>query len=227
MSKIKEGLFSMKDYFIGHSIQLIKECNPDIEEEKIEVIQYGLLSIYLTFTKVFIILIFALFLNMLVEVLLFLILYNIIRLFSFGLHATKSWICLLSSTIVFIGAPYLCLHMMIPIHVKVILGGITIFFIFKNSPADTHKRPIVSRKRRFIYKTLSTLFSIVYAFGSIFIDNNFLANCLTLAPVVQCFVISPMVYQLFGLPYDNYKKYEQELEQQIKIENQELEGSLV
>lgn len=197
----------MKDYFINHSITLIRECNPNIDEEKVEVIKYGLLGTYLTITKILIILLMAFFLDMLVEVLLFLIFYNIIRLFSFGLHATKSWICLLSSSIVFLGVPYLCVHLVLPIYIKVLIGTITIFFMFKNSPADTHKRPIVSPRRRFVYKSLSTLFSIVYAYLAIFVDNNFYANCFSLAPVVQCFIISPMVYRFFGLPYDNYKTY--------------------
>lgn len=211
----------MKDYLIAHSLSLIKECNPELEEEKLEIIKYGLLSIYLTVTKIFIILLIASCLNMVIEVLLFLMFYNIIRLFSFGLHATKSWICLLSSSIIFIGVPYLCLHVTLPVTVRAIIGSITIFFIFKNSPADTHKRPIIDRKRRFIYKSLSSLFSIIYAYCSIFVDNNFYANCFSFAPIVQCFIISPWIYQLFGLPYENYKTYTEKISM---TDNRVIEG---
>ena len=76
--------------------------------------------------------------------------------------------------------------------------------MFKNSPADTKKRPIVSRKRRNIYKFISTISVIIYSFIVIIIDNNFMTNCIIFSIIIQNFVISPSVYKIFKLPYNNY-----------------------
>ena len=129
---------------------------------------------------------------------------------SFGLHATKSWICLLSSTLIFIGVPWICQYIEIPLIGKVIIGIIVICLFYKNAPADTYKRPIVSPKRRSVYKAISVIICIIMIFSSILITDRFLANCCIMALVVQSCMISPFVYKLFGLPYDNYKAYLQQ-----------------
>ena len=80
--------------------------------------------------------------------------------------------------------------------------------MIKNAPADTYKRPIINPKRRLIYKILSTIIALGLTITSILLENTFWANCCIMALVVQCFMISPLVYKLFKLPYNNYLKYQ-------------------
>lgn len=197
----------MKKFFISHLMNFIKEYHPEYNEEKLEVIEYGLISIYLTITKLIVISIVAIILGIFVESLIFTIFYNIIRSTSFGLHATNSILCLISSAIAFIGVPYLCMIIQLPINVLFILGIVGIIFIYKNSPADTKCRPIISLKRRKILKLLSALIATTMVIVSIFIDNNFVSNSLICVILIQSFMISPFAYNLFNLPYDNYKIY--------------------
>ena len=151
----------------------IEEKRPDYIElsrkynEQLEVIQDGLESIYITITKTIIIFIIAYFLGLAKELIILLIFYNLIRATAFGLHATKSSYCLISSTLIFIGTAYLCKLLIIPFYIKILLCIINILLIYKWSPADTEKRPIVSKKRREIYKTLSTIIAITFSFISI------------------------------------------------------------
>ncbi len=196
----------MKDYVVNKCINLLKDSG-DYDEVKLAEIKYGLEGLYMLISKLIIIIILSILLGIVKEVLIFLLIYNFIRMPSFGLHATKSWICLLSSSIIFIGIPYLIKFIVFPIWVKVIAGIILILLIFKNAPADTYKRPIVSKKRRQVYKFLSTLVAIIYVFASLFVSNQFIANGFLLALVVQSCMISPLVYKMFNLPYDNYKEY--------------------
>lgn len=193
----------MKNLIINGSIKYIQKYN-DFSDTKIKEIKYGLESIYLSISKVIVISIIALLLGIIKEMLIFLIIYNIIRMPSFGLHATKSWICLVSSTLLFIGIPYLSLYANINIVIKMVLLTIGIILMFKNSPADTKKRPIVSKKRRERYKFISVVFTIVYAFLSILLENNFLSNCFLFSIIMQNFIISPITYRFFNLPYNNY-----------------------
>ena len=77
----------------------------------------------------------------------------------------------------------------------------------KNAPADTHKRPIVSKKRRHTYKLISTIVAIAMVIVAVVTENQFISNSLIFALVVQNFMISPTVYHIFKLPYANYKNY--------------------
>lgn len=196
----------MKELIINKAMSFITKYN-DYDKTTIEEIKYGLASIYLTFSKLIIISIIAMLLNIFKELLILLLIYNILRSMSFGLHASKSWICLLSSSIIFIGGTLLCLNFVPSKIIIYIVSMITIPLIYLYSPADTKKRPIVSLKRRKVYKYLSTSIAIIYYITALLINNNFIINCLILSLIIQSFVINPFVYKLFNMPYDNYKNY--------------------
>lgn len=196
----------MRNKVINNILLFIQKYN-SYNNDQIEKIKYGLESIYILITKSFVIVIGAILLGILKELLIFILFYNLIRMTSFGLHATKSWICLISSLIIFLIAPYVCKFIYINIYIKAILGIILILRIYICAPADTYKRPIINQKRRNIYKTISTLISIIYIFSSIFININFISNCLIFSLIVQLIMISPYTYKLFKLPYNNYLGY--------------------
>ena len=198
----------MKEHIINSSLNIVRKKYPDYSKDKMEIIEYGLTGLYLTISKTIIIFLIAFVLGILKELIIFTIIYNIIRAPSFGMHATKSWICLVSSTLIFITAPFLCTILTLPVWLRITIGVLCILLIFKNSPADTEKRPIVNPKRRRIYKILSTIVAIVFVILSITIDDNFLDNCLIFCLVIQNFMISPSIYKLFKLPYNNYKNYQ-------------------
>lgn len=197
----------MKNYILTNMVKQIKK-NGNYSNENIEVIRYGLESIYILITKIVIISILAIILGIFKEFIIFLLIYNIIRMPSFGLHATKSWICLIASSTIFLMAPYIAANVNINIYIKSILGIISICLMFKNAPADTKKRPIVSQKRRLIYKYISVLTSIVMVMLSFIISDTFISNTCILALLVQCFMISPAVYKMFKLSYNNYLQFE-------------------
>ena len=193
----------MKKFIVDKCINVIQKKNK-YNDTKMKEIRYGLEGIYLTITKLVIISIIAAIVGIFKEMVIYICLYNIVRIPSFGLHATKSWICLLSSTILFIGIPFLCLYLNVSLILKCIIGVLCIIFMYKNSPADTKKRPIINKKRRKIYKLVSTFLTIVYFCFSIFIKNQFLANCFMFSIIMQNFMISPLIYRIFKLPYNNY-----------------------
>ena len=198
---------SMKKVIMNRCMELVRKYNTDKTENDFEIIQYGLEGLYLTVSKLIVIILPSIIFGIWKEVIIFLLIYNIIRTPSFGLHATKSWICLLSSTCIFIGVPFLCTQLVIPAEIKMTIGIICILFMFKNAPADTYKRPIVSKKRRLTYKLISTAVAIAMVIVAMVIEDQFISNSLLLALVVQNFMISPIVYHIFKLPYANYKHY--------------------
>ena len=198
----------MRDYLVGNSLNIIKKQNPDYSNEKIEILEYGLTGLYIFISKSIVIFSIAYFLGILKELIIFMIIYNLIRTVSFGMYATSSMACLIGSAISFLLATYLCKFFALPIGFKIVFGIIAIIYVYLHSPADTEKRPIISPKRRLIYKVLSTLISIIMVICSILIDNMFISNSFIIALLIQCFMISPFAYKITGQKYDNYKEYQ-------------------
>lgn len=197
----------MKNAILNYSISTMKKQNK-YDDEQLAIIRYGLESIYILITKTVVIFTVAAFFNIFKEVLLFSIFYNFIRMPSFGLHATKSWMCYVASAFMFIFTPFICTIWESSMMIRALIGAIAIIFIFKNSPADTKKRPIISKRRRENFKLISTLIAIIMIFTSLFVKNTFIHNSLLLTVVMQCFMISPLIYKIFKLPYNNYKAYQ-------------------
>jgi len=90
---------------------------------------------------------------------------------------------------------------------KFLLGGMAVVLIYKNSPADTKKRPIINKSKRLRHKILATITAIIYTILSITIKDNFLANCFLMSILLIDIMISPITYHIFKLPYNNYLNY--------------------
>lgn len=193
----------MKNFIIKTCMNYIKK-NTNFNETKLKEIEYGIISIYLTLSKFIVISIICFLLGIFKEMLIFTVFFNIIRLTAFGLHATKSWMCWVSSTIIFVLIPFICIYLHINIYLKLFISLFCIVFMIKNAPADTKKRPIVNKKRRKTYKIISTLLSIIYSIIAIICKNDFISNSLIFATILENCLISPTVYKLFKSPYNNY-----------------------
>lgn len=196
----------MKEFVLDKCMNIIKK-NMQYDDTKLEEIEYGLEGIYLTITKIIIISTICIILGIFKEFLTFIIIYSIMRAPSFGIHASKSWICLITSTISFVGFPLLSIYTTLNTTTKLIIGIISIIGIYSFSPADTEKRPIINKKRRKVYKVLSTIIAIIYIILSIKINNNFISNCFIYSTILQNILISPLTYKIFKMPYNNYKEY--------------------
>lgn len=197
----------MKKFLLKHIIQFIKNNNSNITEMQLEEVEYGLESIYLTITKMIIIFSLATILHILKEVIILTIFYNIIRSTAFGLHATKSIYCLITSLIMFIGGIYICNYINFTFTTKAIICLICLICIFKYAPADTHKRPIINAKKRKRYKIISFISGSIFTILILVYNTNILSNYLLVGMIYSVIMIHPLVYKIFKLPYDNYKNY--------------------
>lgn len=199
----------MKNFVINKIVKYIKK-RKNCSNENEEIIKYGIGNLYLLLTKAVVLTIIAVLINIFVPYIVFIITFNIIRNVSFGLHTTKSWQCWTCSSVIFIGIPYLTSTITINNYIKIAITIICTIFISVNSPADTIKRPIISAKRRKIYKYMSITISIIYSLLGICIKNQLLANSFIFSILLQTIIISPITYKIFGLSYNNYKNYRKE-----------------
>ena len=196
----------MKEVIVNKTLNYIIK-HKELTNYDMDIIKYGISNLYLQISKIIVITTLAIILKIFIPYLIFTIFYNIIRMPSFGIHAKKSWQCWVSSIIFFIGFPYLLTVITINSYMHFLIITFSIIYITIYSPADTIKRPIISKKRRRIYKILSCIISILYALFSYLIKDKIVSYSLLFSLVLQCIIISPITYKIFGMPYNNYKRY--------------------
>ena len=197
----------MKQAFLNYSLGTIKKYRTDIDNVKLDEIRYGLEGIYLTITKSIVIFGLAIILDIFKETLLLLLFFNILRSTGFGLHATKSWICLLSSCLIFILFPFVSKIIVIPTYLKGIAGIIAVIAVYNFAPADTIKRPIINPRRREIYKFITTISCIILTYISVIINDQVISNLIIFGVYTEVIFIAPFTYKLFNLSYNNFLSY--------------------
>lgn len=197
----------MKKQFLTKSKNLIIKYNPNYSDEKIEEIMYGLEGLYLTITKIIVLVTLALILKILPEMIILMLIYNCLRVTAFGIHASKSLYCMISSTVIFIGGVYVVKYLTIPYIGQILIATILIIFLYLYAPADTVKHPIINAKRRKRLKLITTSTGIVYLLLIIFLKDNPFTNYLLMGMVTIVLSINPLTYKIFKLPYNNYKQY--------------------
>lgn len=195
----------MKNAVLTKSLKFISKYQVYSDEE-LERISYGLEGLYLTVTKLIVIIVLSLLLNMFKEVVGILILFNLIRYFGFGIHAKKSSECLISSLLCFIVIPYCLLNINLSREIIIIIAIIctTIFIIY--APADTVKRPLKNPKKRMIRKMVTTLIGIVYIILSLMISNSTISTLFIASVIIEAVMINPITYKILRQPYNNYKR---------------------
>lgn len=196
----------MKKKFLKSSMEFITK-NKKYTDEQIEIMTYGLEALYLTFTKMVVIFATAYLLGIFKEMLLLLITYNIIRSQSFGIHASRSIYCLISSLIMFVGGALICKYCVLPFWVIIGLAIVCNVCLLFYAPADTHKRPLVNAKKRKRWKMISFSLGIIYTVLIIVFRNYSIINFLLFGMIEAVIMILPITYKMFHLPYNNYKTY--------------------
>ncbi len=201
------GDTKMKQFIINHSLQLVTDIYPDYDSSKLDEIRYGLEAIYLSLTKVVVILLVSLLLGLFKEAVILLFFFNGLRSFAFGIHATKSWMCWIASSLLFIGLPYVCLHINLPLVIQYFVLAVTLICFLLYAPADTKKRPLVRKNRRIKFKLLTITVAVIYILLYFYTNSMFLRNVIMCSMLLEAVLIHPLTYRVFKLPYKNYEGY--------------------
>lgn len=194
----------MKQLFLENSMNFICKYQSISDYDKKKV-KYGLEGLYLTITKMVLLTILALLLNMFKEFILVVVFFNVIRYTGFGFHAEKSYQCLLFSTFNFIAIPFLLLHIQLSDFFVYTICAICIFHYLLFAPADTKKRPLSNKRKRIIRKIITVMIGFIYTLMIILLNNTYWTSIILSAMIIQAIIISPLIYRLFNQPYNNYK----------------------
>lgn len=191
----------------------IQEQMPEVDNERAEVIKYGLEIIIGEIPKLILLVVVAIILKigwLVVFAYLTMLPYKVM---AGGFHLKTNIGCLIGTFTVYYGNVLISKYMVIePIYLKYIIIIATwifsIIMISLYAPADTINLPILRKKERKTKKILSYIFATIMLIGSLVIKNNTLANILLINVIVESVCISRLAYKItkneYG--YENYLK---------------------
>lgn len=188
----------------------IKKEMPEIDDERAEVINYGLQNIVGEIPKIFLLLVIAFVLGMLKEVMFMFIVLIPYRGASGGFHLKTHIGCILGTTVFYCGIVFLSQHIILVNIAKYIVIGISwilgMLMIKLYAPADTENVPILSIKER---KRKQMISYIAYSIGlvaALFIKNDIISNILIFGNILQTLTITKLAYKLTKNKY-GYEVY--------------------
>lgn len=194
----------------------IQKEMPDVDDERAEIINYGIHLIIGEFPKIFLVLIIAYLLGIFKYTILMVIMLLPYRACSGGFHLKTHIGCIISTTLYYCAVPKISNYFVFYNHTKLIfILSVLIFgmiMITKYAPADTENIPILRKRERKQKKILSYIFFIVGLLIAIIINNNQISNILIFGNLAQSIMITPLAYKLTKNKY-GYEVYSNALEQ--------------
>ena len=195
--------------FLTHKIQ---EEMPEINNERAEIIDYGLHLIIGELPKNFIILGIAYILGIFKLTLLTVILLLPYRSVSGGFHLKTHLGCIIGTTLIYCGIAKISCYIIFYnqflkyiITLSVWVLGVIMIHLY--APADTENVPILSQKERKNKKILSYIFLSIALIASCIIQNRIISNILLLSHIVQTITITKLAYKITKNKY-GYEVYE-------------------
>ena len=189
----------------------IQNKMPEIDDERAEVINYGLQLVMGEIPKTFIMLAIAYVFGVLELSILGLLLIMPYRTFSGGVHLKTHIGCIIGTSLFYIGSALLSKYIVFePIYIKHII--ITVAWIFSvimiklYAPADTEAVPILRKKDRDLKRRLSYIAMSLTLLVAIFIKNSVISNLLIFLTIFQTLWITRFIYKLTNNKY-GYEEY--------------------
>ena len=200
----------MIDKICAFLTRKIREEMPDIDDEKAEVINYGLQNLLGEIPKTFIMLFVAYILGIFEWSLFTFLALFIYKGASGGVHLKTHIGCIIFTCTFYCIIPFISKYIVMSQIVKYIIIALVWIFgmimIKLYAPADTENVPILQEKVRKKKRIVSYIsFSIALLVAAI-IQNNMISNILILANLFQTITITKFVYKITNNKY-GYEVY--------------------
>lgn len=189
----------------------IQNKMPEIDDERAEVINYGLQLVMGEIPKTFALLIIAYLFGVLGYSILALLFIMPYRTFSGGVHLKTHIGCIIATSLFYVGNALLSKNIILePVYIKyIVIAVIWIFSLIMiklYAPADTENVPILRKKDRILKRNLSYVTMTLTLFIAIFIKNSVISNLLIFGTLIQTISITRLVYKLTNNKY-GYETY--------------------
>ena len=200
----------MVDKICNFLTNKIRNKMPEITEERAETINYGLQLIVGEIPKTFVFILISVLLGILKEFFITVIIIFPYRIFSGGFHLKTHIGCIIGTSLMYCGIPFVSKYIIINNTLEYILIGLVwIFGIIMcrlYAPADTENVPILKKKTRKIKRILSYVSLTITLVIGIFINNNTISNIIILGMFIQSIMITRLAYKITNNKY-GYEVY--------------------
>ena len=194
----------------------IRKEMPEIDDERAEIINYGLQLVIGEIPKIFLIFIISYLLGVFKLTLLSFLFMMPYRMVSGGTHLHSHIGCIIATSVFYIGNAVISQHL---VWNSDLIKYITVFLIWafsmvmikRYAPADTQDVPILRKKERKVKQILSFIIMTVTLILGLVIKNNTISNLLIIGTLLQTITITKFMYNLTKNKY-GYLEY-------IKMEN--------
>ena len=194
----------------------IRKEMPDVDDERAEVINYGLQILLGEVPKIFIMLAIAYLLGVFKLSLITFLILAPYRGASGGFHLKTHIGCIISTCAFYCGtallAKYIVLSNIAKYILIIILAIFGIIMIKLYAPADTEDVPIISKKIRKQKQILSYISFVLGLIIALFIKNNVISNIIIFGYFLQTCMITRIAYRLTNNRY-GHEVYENTSEQ--------------
>lgn len=189
----------------------IRKDNPEIDDEKAEVINYGLQNIVGEIPKMFIVLGISYLLGIFKETIITILLLMPYKSNTGGFHLKTHLGCLIITTVFYCGIPFIAKNIFLADSYKYIVSTFVWIFgmimIKKYAPADTENVPILSKKDRKVKRILGYIFLTIGIIVACVINNSTISNILIFGTFLQTLTITKLAYKITKSKY-GYEVYE-------------------
>ena len=188
----------------------IRTKMPEVDDERAEVINYGLQLVIGEIPKTFVLLAIAYLCGVLELSVLALLLIMPYRTFSGGVHLKTHTGCIIGTSLFYTGCALLSKYVVLTQHIKYILIALTWIFsmvmIKLYAPADTENVPILRKKDRDFKRNMSYITMTLTLIAAVIVKISLISNLLIFLTIFQTIWISKFTYKLTNNKY-GYEEY--------------------
>lgn len=195
----------MIDKICDNLTNKIRNKLPDVDDERAEVINYGIHLLVGEIPKTFIFLAIAILLGVLKEFIITVIVIFPYRAFSGGFHLKTHFGCIVGTSLMYCGIPFASKYLLLnEVSKYVIYALVWIFGMIMcrlYAPADTENVPILRKKDRKMRQIISYIIITITLLIGILIKYPVVSNIILLGMLVQSMMISRLAYKITNNQY--------------------------
>ena len=201
----------MIDKICDKLIKRIRAKMPEVDDERAEVIKYGLGLIIGELPKMFLLFIIAWLLGIFKYALISFAIILPYKLVSGGVHLKTHIGCILGTSLLYCGNVFISKYINIPdIKNQIIFSAIILTFaiimISLYAPADTENVPILRKKERAKKKIISYIIVTAMIIISFLVKDRVISNMFRVGVLLQSLMISKLTYSIFKVKF-GYLEY--------------------
>lgn len=208
----------MVDKICDYLTNKIRKQMPEVDDERAEIINYGIHLVIGEIPKTFIFIAIAAILGVLKEFFITMLVIIPYRAFSGGVHLKTHIGCIVATSLMYCGTAYISQFQLFNNELKYIL--IPLVWIFGMimcklyAPADTENFPVLRKKDRRTKQILSYISLTIILIIGLVINNYVISNIIILGIFIQTIMITRFAYKITNNKY-GYEIYMQQANAQI------------